>query len=1319
MKLIRIILVFTVIFQIAYAQIVINEASNKNWSQISAPDGEQYDWIELYNAGPTAVDLSGYYLSDNPAKLQKFKFPSILLPPAGFLLLYAADVPPLTSIDHWETAIYDTSLFRYHIPNGNLPGWYLPGYNVSSWSIGAGGFGYGDGDDKTIVPNGTVTVYIVDTFFVSDPSKLVSAKLHVDFDDGFVAYLNGTEIARQGLSGMPPAWNELASDHEAQMYQGYAPKEFGVDSTVLSSLLVQGVNTLAAEVHNTSAGSSDLTLRVFLSFGIKDASTFFGPPPPFVGGGSSALMLPFGIASTGETIYLSDPSGTIIDSLWVGDLPVDHSVGRQTNGGSNIGILFPATPGFSNNTAQFYSQIEPEPVFSLAPGFYNGSISVSITTSSPTAVIRYTTNGNTPDASSPVYTAPLAIDATTVVTARCFSTAGYLASAAVSHIYFINEQVTLPVFSITTDSLNLYGHNGIFDNWWHDWRIPAFIEYFDASKALKFRGSTSMRMDGGAGGSRSQPQKSFRLEPAHDVLGDSAINVPLIPHRPDRHRYEAIFLRNGSNQYLGLMYKDALMVRIFRHSLNDYQEYRPVIVFINGQYWGVYECREKIDRNYFEENYAADGDQLDLLSQSFWYGGTLRVLEGGDTDFYAQHAAILATNPTDSAYYNFANSFFDLADYADYIIAETYLANTDWPYNNIKIFRMRDKDKKWRFALQDVELGLQPNGWTNASFDAISFALNYDPGNRYINLWQHSMNNSQFRNYFVNRYADLMNTILLYDTVKSICDNMYSELYPELYRHYQRWTSNPNGYLNSFNGAHQEFLNSMKQRPKNVHKHLKNNLGLIDTVTIVLNVQPPGAGRILINTIKPAVYPWKGIYFRGVPVTVTAQANAGYLFTGWTPHPFISNSSLPTFTATVSAPSLFTANFKSTGPPQLVVSEVNYNSEPSVDAGDWIELWNAGPDSIDLFGWSVSDGQPGHVLTFPMLTYLAPNAYLVLVNDSSKFKQQHPGVPFYPTPIPFGLDGKSDSLVVLNPQDNVQFAFRYADTLPWPQGADGHGRTLELLDPNAPPGNPYSWFDGCIGGSPGKAYAPCTEPVVLTEINYNPSALLPVGDWVELYNRSNATINLSGWVLKDDKDSNTFVLPPATLLEAGSYLVLCESLGQFQSQFPQVSNAIGDFGFNYSGGGDWIRMYDASGRLVISVDYDDDWPWPLEADGQGFTLELLDLDGKMNDGSNWFAGCYGGSPGTVFIPCDTLTHVVPTVVSLPLYPNPASEYVLIQLESGGRLVVYSSMGRKIMDRTFPAGSHYVACREWPSGLYQLVYKTEGGAEARAKLSIMR
>lgn len=204
--------------------------------------------------------------------------------------------------------MHASDTWRYHVgTSAPDPNWKDSAFNDSGWQQGPGGFGYADGDDATTIPT-TMSVYLRRSFNIVDLAKIEAVVLHMDYDDAFVAYLNGTEIARAniGTVGIEPLFNAGANQWiEAQMYQGADPPEFLLSNATWQSLLVQGNNILTIQVHNESLGSSDLSAIPFLSLGINDASfTYTTPPswfdPPFV---FTTSYLPIMVINTnGQTI---------------------------------------------------------------------------------------------------------------------------------------------------------------------------------------------------------------------------------------------------------------------------------------------------------------------------------------------------------------------------------------------------------------------------------------------------------------------------------------------------------------------------------------------------------------------------------------------------------------------------------------------------------------------------------------------------------------------------------------------------------------------------------------------------------------------------------------------------------------------------------------------------------------------------------------------------------------------------------------------------------------------------------------------------------
>ncbi len=401
----------------------------------------------------------------------------------------------------------------------------------------------------------------------------------------------------------------------------------------------------------------------------------------------------------------------------------------------------------------------------------------------------------------------------------------------------------------------------------------------------------------------------------------------------------------------------------------------------------------------------------------------------------------------------------------------------------------------------------------------------------------------------------------------------------------------------------------------------------------------------------------------------------------------------------------------------IIFTEINYHSDSSRDSGDWVELYNNSNESIDLYGWQLKDANAINVYTLPWGTTLAPGAYLVVGNNENAFEQQYPAVNNFVGDFSFGFNNKTDSIRLFNSGGSLETLVHYFDSIPWPKAADGIGRTLEIIDPNSDPNTPDNWFVGCMGGSPGYAYSTCEPDIVFSEINFNPDSLNNNGDWVELWNVSEASIDLSVYLFRDGNDSNQYIFPPSTILAANERLVLTNNALAFSNFYPGV-NYLGPFDFSLKNSGEFIRLYDNLGRIKYAMRYDDISPWPLEADGDGYTLELSDHNGNVNDGSNWFAGCLYGSPATPYDASDCTIDFVATPLAKSLAiqcrQSLQNKTITVQLEaheaiapSTANITIYNSLGNRIYHRKQLSHAPLILSTEhWQKGLYIILVNHE-------------
>lgn len=886
------------------AQLTINEASSRNAHTVADAAGKYHDWLELHNAGPNAVDLTGYTLTDDPLDPAQWVFPSVSLAPNGHLLVFCsgedrgprAGITPVaqftdfTPVNGWNTHTLSAPfswdgnsnlLIQFCGLRGNMGGMLNAVFQQTTTSFASSA-----------------------NVFCHDPSRTCGMPYGDLSHRRPVMRLNGNTI---GTNNWLNAFVQLPAPYAN--WQGGAKQAYLIQASELTAagLTAGPINTLAFNVVNTHGAALE-TLDIHMALTTEtELSATFKPT-----NASNELHTNFKLGRTGETVYLHAPGGARLDSLYVLQSAPNHSNGRSQDGGSDDRIFTTPTPGASNNTAVAYNGYATAPILSTSPAMSQQPVNVIIyNTNTAPSEVRYTLNGSEPTASSALYTAPLTISNSAVLKARVFRS-GYAPSTVASASYLIGVQHSTAVISVITPNSSLYGPNGIFTNWQRDDEVQAHVDYFRPSGQLIVSQFAGMQVDGGLGGSRGFPQHSFRLEFDNDALGDGRVNSPLIPDRPARTRYSRIYLRNGSNQYQILPHKDAAQVKMMAAETNSYfAAWTPATVYINGEYFGVYELREKYDDEYFRTLENADPGTVDLLSVSAWNGYVLRPTEGQVDQFWRDFSAFQLLDPAQENFWENTDARFDLTWYTDYIIGQQWMGTRDWPSNNIKIQRSDVTNYKWRFCTVDLELALAPNGQSDAQFDALTYTGTQPTDIPYSRIWQRAIQNPRFHDHFINRFADVMNSAYLNDRLVGIANDFYNRTRPEMGRQFQRWSSTDTTIaLAQYDANQAAFVSDLEQRTPFVRDHIQGFFDLPRQVDVTLDVVPAGAGSIRISTLHPTSYPWEGVYFDGVPIHIEAVANEGYFFSHWTPDAVIANMMSATFLDTLEAnTALFQANF--------------------------------------------------------------------------------------------------------------------------------------------------------------------------------------------------------------------------------------------------------------------------------------------------------------------------------------------------------------------------------------------------------------------------
>ncbi|MBK8413118.1 MAG: CotH kinase family protein [Bacteroidetes bacterium] len=635
---------------------------------------------------------------------------------------------------------------------------------------------------------------------------------------------------------------------------------------------------------------------------------------------SGTLHTNFKISRIGSSIIMRDSTGIIADEIFTPPLQANHTYGLTTDGVAHFkGIFRIATPGSINLFTEFYNGYAEPPLFSVTAGIYQGSQLLTLS-AVPGNSIRYTVDGSQPNTQSMLYIQPISIDSSTVIKATSFSNdVTLLPSNCIGNTYIINYNQTLPVFSLSTEPENFFDWNtGIYvsgpnaspiypyygSNFWMDWEIPAIVEYFDTDGTRKISQQVGISIHGGSS-NRSKAMKSLRLT-NRDTYGENDFNYPFFEKKSLDH-FKIIVLRNSSGDFNKTHFRDGTLHDLMIGKTNiDLIAYKPAAVFINGAYFGVHNIREKISKHYIEENFGVDKNNIDLLEEDS------TVLEGDFVVFNQMYSFITTNNMDDQSNYNIASKMMDVASLTDYYVAETFLSNIDWPYNNVKFWREKKPDAKWRYILNDLDIALGNNGWAPASFDILGRIMgSYGDNNRHVHIFRSLLDNGRFKNYFINRYADLVNTIFSSEYMEQHILKTRNRIAAEMPRHFSKWG---NDMSNWDYEIFQIAMPHVYQRPSYAMEQVKAVFGLQAVNPVTLDVWPPQAGIININTITPEILPWTGNYFDGNTIQLTAKPNDGFEFKRWISEEIIlANPLLATIAVNPDKANKFTAVYTSSG----------------------------------------------------------------------------------------------------------------------------------------------------------------------------------------------------------------------------------------------------------------------------------------------------------------------------------------------------------------------------------------------------------------------
>ena len=593
--------------------------------------------------------------------------------------------------------------------------------------------------------------------------------------------------------------------------------------------------------------------------------------------------IPFSFKRGGGHIYLTNSAEALIDSIIYPSLQPNDSYGRY---GTKWFYFDEPTPVSINTSETGYKGYAVRPSFNHVSGKYNKGTNITLNTGVEDDLIYYSLNGTNPtEGDGNLYTVPIVLQQTNSIRAVAIADS-LIPSPAAYATYFVSVNHHLPIVNLHLDSLELldeiigiyvlgpdaeeeYPYYGA--NFWKDIEIHAFYEYFDTTWVIHESLDCGVKIHGGTVSS-TRPMKSLRLV-AHDRYDKESFTYPYFDNK-NISDFKRLLLRNSGSDFNRTHLKDGVLHKfILDHNLNvDAQAYQPVVVYINGMYWGIHNMREKLDKYYPTSNYDIHPETVNLLEED-----ELIVIAGDSATFVELRDFVIENDMTIESNFEWVNARLDVESMVDYFIMELYVNNRDWPYNNLKLWNS-PTHPRWRYFYSDLDAGMKYYGTELIDFHSLEYILGpYGDGNVHVVIFKKILENSEFQRYFINRYADLMNTILEGEYLINYIYGAKEKLNPEMERHFYKWY----GVIDFWNKNFEAYDKFFETRVGIVQNELSIVFDKDPALDVFMGMYPSSAGIVQLNTIKLDSFPFIGKYYATNRIDLTVVANEGEQFLHW------------------------------------------------------------------------------------------------------------------------------------------------------------------------------------------------------------------------------------------------------------------------------------------------------------------------------------------------------------------------------------------------------------------------------------------------------
>ncbi len=569
----------------------------------------------------------------------------------------------------------------------------------------------------------------------------------------------------------------------------------------------------------------------------------------------------FKLSSNNEWVALYDIDTNLIDLIAYPDQHGDISYGKAPAG---LAYFSQPTPQAENTTTACYSDERASPPsLSLPSGFYIANTELIFVDILPGEQVCYTTDGGFPNENSTIYTDPVLLTENTVIRAKTYGEV--LPSKEVSHSYFVGNDKQLPVISLIINPDFLWSDSiGIFNDFEIAkrtlWERSSKIQYFK-SNTLKFETNNEIRLFGNT--AYLLPQKSFA------VFADNEIQYQIFDGK-EISVFDSFILRSSSDDWTKTMFRDGFVHSIVQEKLQiDYQAYQPTVLYINGEYFGIFNMREKYNEDFLKNNHGVDKDSLDMLKLNY-YGLYVEVLAGTNEKYFEMLDYLNTNDMTDEIVFAGVSDYLDINNYTSYIISQIYMANVSFKHN-IKAWRENNKIDGFKWLLYDTD-----RAYIDIGRQMFLIVYDADP------ILKKLLENINYRNHFLQQTCSHINVTFRKCYIDDLIDSLQSNIEQEMPFHIEKWA--PYGGVQSMESWNSEVYlmkNFAQYRKDTLLYRLDSMYNLSGQISVHLKKAIPQGGEVYIEDVLIPYNNFIHTYFKGIPVKLVAKPNLGYHFVDW------------------------------------------------------------------------------------------------------------------------------------------------------------------------------------------------------------------------------------------------------------------------------------------------------------------------------------------------------------------------------------------------------------------------------------------------------